>query len=166
MSGFDDNILMELGLRHELTAEEKARWRALVAAHPEMESEGEQELKLNELLRQLVDKPLASNFTAQVLSAIERESAPRPHAHWLSPWRFLASGRWMPKAAAVMLVVAISLVFYQEQAIARAELARSVAVMSTMTKLISVENLQDFEAISRFSQARVEVDEELLAALK
>ncbi len=166
MSGFENDPLREAGLRHELTLEEKARVRAYILAHPELEAEMEFDLKLNELLRQLPDKPLATNFTAQVLEAVQREQKPAlPSRFWRLCFGHL-TGRWLPRAALAMLVLVFGLFSYHHQVNARADMARTVAVMSTITKLVSVDNLQDFEAINRFSQARVEVDEELLAALK
>ncbi|MBI2948458.1 MAG: hypothetical protein HYY23_12510 [Verrucomicrobia bacterium] len=130
----------------------------------------EDEIRLNHLLHHLPDAPLPSNFTARVLSLAEQEADRRtPSAlpgRWQSFTQVLLSMRWSARLAILSAIVAIGLVsVYQYQILARQEVARSVAEVSSVASL-PMDVLMNFEAIQRLPEKSREVDVELLAALK
>src|SRR5262245_52791940 len=94
MSEAEYQALLEASWRRRLTATEEARLQAWLAAHPEEQARWESESSLSQLLEQLPDVPVASNFTARVLQAARSEAA-RPAARpllevvrdWLLPRR-------------------------------------------------------------------------------
>ena len=166
-NGAHYNQLRESSWRRTLTEAEQAELRAHLAAHPEAQADWEAEAGLNELLSRLPDAPVSSNFTARVLQSVEREAAARgrpPLAGWAWGWRGLS---WMPKAAAAMLVVGLSLLAYQRhQVVTRVRVAESLVAVADVRSLpTNPEILKDFEAIRRLSQT-TRADEELLALLK
>src|SRR6266478_5096189 len=69
------NQLRERSWRRELNTDEEAALRGWLAKHPEAQADWESEVALNEALRRLPDAPLSSNFTSQVLQAVQREEA-------------------------------------------------------------------------------------------
>jgi hypothetical protein len=73
----------------------------------------------------------------------------------------------MPKAAAAMLVVGLSLLAYQRhQVVTRVKVAESLVAVADVRSLpTNPEILKDFEAIRRLSQT-TRADEELLALLQ
>ena len=153
--------LRELSWRRKLTVGEEAELRAWLAAHPEAQTEWENEDALTAALGQLPDVPVASNFTARVLQAVEREATarrPRP------AWRLLPP-RWLPRAAFAGSLVGAGLVCYLViQNGERKKLADSVAAVADVSSLPSPEILEDFDAI-RVSNPAPTPDEPLLLAL-
>src|SRR6185295_6857614 len=81
------NQLLDTALRRKLTAEEEARLQVILARDPQAKAVWEEEIALSQLLDGLPDAPLASNFTAQVLQAVESDS----RRHWRAPKLF----RWV-----------------------------------------------------------------------
>ena len=79
MSDAEFNLLLENATRRKLTAVEEARLRAHLASDPSAKAVWEEEMALSQLLDRLPDAPLATNFAAQVLEAVEREE--RRHRH-------------------------------------------------------------------------------------
>ena len=159
--------LLALALKRPLTAAELAQWEACCAAHPAERAAWETALALSELLRQLPPAPVPSNFTAQVLAALDRENAPASRdrvAGWLPRW--LTTGWLRPVAfAAVLLALGVA-AFQQQRHQRRTEVARSLQLPALM-RLPTVELLQDFDAIHSLSQsARGGADVDLLAALE
>src|SRR5262245_52089399 len=75
MNESEYQALMEASWRRPLTDEEQARLDAWLRTHPAAHNEWEAEMALNRLLEQLPEAPVASNFTARVLQALDRESA-------------------------------------------------------------------------------------------
>lgn len=121
--------------------------------------------RLDALLRALPDKPVASNFTARVLQAVERENSTgtaRP-AEWSFAWLRL---HWLPRVAVASLTLASCVFTYQIRVEAhRAQFARSVAAVTQVASMPSPEMLKDFEAIRRLNQ-NPPADRELLALLQ
>lgn len=167
MSAPKHEQLLEKGLRHPLTSAEWAQLQAEWAKHPEPQAPLSEDVVLTQLLHRLPAAAVSSNFTAQVLQAVERDqrqAARRPFV-WMEKWR--PSLRWLRGLA--WAGGAVGLLFfstYSYQAYDRREMARSVAAVSGDTALPSPEVLQDFDAIRRLSQTPSVVDEDLLAALK
>jgi hypothetical protein len=166
MKGTDHNRLLELGLRRKLTREEELELESHYASHPDrgraMEAL-EEENRLNLLVRNLPNYPVASNFTARVLRTVAAESrgkAPRPRGRWGLP---LPSFQWVGGTALAMLLVSAGLFsYYHHQISVRVERAQSVATVSSVASIPTLEMLQDFEAIHRLSHAPKETDWDLL----
>jgi anti-sigma factor RsiW len=155
--------LMEASWRRRLTAAEEARLQAWLAAHPDEQARWESESSLTRLLEQLPDAPVASNFTARVLQAAQRESG-RPAARpllevfrqWLMPRR--ATG----VAWAALAVCVTWFVFYQAESNTNARRANELAIISRAAVLSDPAVVEDFDAIRRLPYAE---DEELFAVL-
>jgi len=115
--------------------------------------------QLRRLLSRLPDAPLASNFTAQVLQAIELEEMRRSRWHLLDwNWRV-----FFPRAAGLTVTVGLAVVvFHQhEMSVQRRQLASSVAIVAAQP-MPSLDALKNFDAIRRMGQT-ARPDNELLA---
>ena len=161
------NEFLATAAQRRLTVEEEARLQAHLAGRPELQAAWEEEAGLNRLLEQLPAAPISSNFTAQVLLALDRETnAPsRPaYAGW---WQRL---RWLeltPRVAVAGLVLCVGLLGYRQHQVSnRTELAKDIYGAGGVAGVPTVEMLKNFEAINRLSQAPQTADLELLAALK
>jgi anti-sigma factor RsiW len=154
--------LMEASWQRPLTAAEEARLQAWLAAHPEEQARWESESALNQLLEQLPDVPVASNFTARVLQATRREAA-RPAARpflqllgqWLLPRR--ATG-----VAWVALAVCVTWFAVNQTQNAKARRASELAVISRAAVVSDPVVVEDFDAIRHLPYAE---DEDLFAVL-
>ena len=119
--------------------------------------------EVRELLKRLPDAPVASNFTARLLAAIDLAEA-RPARRWHFNWNWPA---WLPRltvTAAVVLFVGLTFHHY-ELTSRRTTLAQNVALVAEAQPLPSVDVLNNFEAIQRLGQP-AHADEELLALLQ
>ncbi len=115
--------------------------------------------QLRELLSRLPDAPLASNFTARVLQAIEAEEMRRSRWGILAlDWRVFFPRVTVSAAAAGIAVVAL---YQHELGIQRQNLAQSVVVVASQP-MPGLEALKNFDAIQRMGQA-ARPDDELLA---
>ncbi|HVU27638.1 MAG TPA: hypothetical protein VHG71_07870 [Verrucomicrobiae bacterium] len=125
-------------------------------------SDMELEARLMKVLAKLPDAPVASNFTARVLQAIDLEES-RSARKWTvrRNWHAL-----LPRVAIAAIVIGFAgLGFHRhELAVHRAVLAKNVALVATAQPLPSVDALKNFDVIQRMSQPRA--DEELLALLQ
>ena len=116
--------------------------------------------ELRELLSHLSDAPVASNFTARVMRAVELEDLQTARTHgWRWNWHAL-----LPRAAATAAVVIAAGFAFQQYGAAnrRAEITKSVMIIARAQELPTVEALQNFDAIQRMSQP-AHADEGLLA---
>ena len=159
--------LLEIALKRQLTAAELAQWQTCLAAHPDQRAAWEEDLALNQLLRALPPAPVPSNFTAQVLRALDRDEATAKSSSipkWLAR---LAALRWTrPVAFAALALVAGLFAWQQQRQHARTEVANSLR-LPTLMRLPSMEQLKDFDAINSLSQTSGGgADVELLAALE
>ena len=156
----------ELSWRRELTAAEESELRTWLAAHPDAQADWEVEAGLSEALGRLPDVPVASNFTARVLQAVERESLAGSHQPASIRRRWHWRLRWLPRAAVAAVVLAAGLVSYHHvRVVERKRLLSSVALVSDVSSLPSPKILEDFDAI-RAVPATPPADEQLLALLK
>ncbi|MDB6027729.1 MAG: hypothetical protein JWM68_3952 [Verrucomicrobiales bacterium] len=158
--------LKERSWQRKLTPQEEAELNAFLAAHPEAEIDWTEETALTECLDQLPDAPVSSNFTAQVLQAIELDEKriSRVQKRGWTAWR--AGFKWVFRSAIAGSVACVALLIsYQHQLSQRFEMAQNLGhvVSATNSKM---EWLPDFEAINRMSRVQSPADEELLAALK
>jgi hypothetical protein len=115
-------------------------------------------------MRRLENLPVSTNFSHRVMEAISREPAAKVRVPAIrGRWRLID---WLPKPVWIPLVVGIVFLSCQQyQSHSRRETAQSVAQLSHATSLVSVEVLQNFDAINRLGRT-VPVDEALMAALK
>ena len=118
--------------------------------------------ELRQLLARLPDAPVASNFTAHVLQAVEREEA-RAARKSIFNWNWHALLPRIAVASAVVLFAGLTFHHY-ELASQRRTLANNVRIVAE-TQMPDMEALKNFDAIQRMSQpAHADVD--LLALLK
>lgn len=167
MNGSEYQQLQETAWRRPLTTEEQARLQAHLLAHPEAQEDWDLETMINQGLRKLPDTPLASNFTARVLRAVEREQAAATRPATPAGWRWWPALAWSRAVLVAGLTVGVGLAAYQShRTSARAELAQSLAQVSIVASQPGIELLRDFEAINRLGQAPPGVDLDLLAAAR
>lgn len=162
--------LVEASWRRRLSPDEEARLQAFFTIHPEKQAEWEEEAALNESLRELKEVPLASNFTAQVMLALDRE-ATRAVAEPVSPWDHWSAvlRRYVPRFATAALVVGFSyLGLVQYHAYTQKQVARGmVATIGEVASVLpSPEVLQDFDSINQLRDASKASDQDLLAILE
>ena len=114
--------------------------------------------QLRRLLSRLPDVPVASNFTARVLQAVELEET--RHSGWRIfywNWRVL-----FPRVAVTATVVGFAAVaFHQHELSVRYQKAESVYLVASQP-IPSKEALENFDAIRRMSQT-AHPDNDLLA---
>jgi hypothetical protein len=153
--------LREISWRRKLNSAEERELREWLAAHPEVQDTLELETGLTEALGKLPDVPVASNFTARVLQAVERDGKAQARAQkseW-KMWRRLP--RWLPKVASATVVVTAGLLAYVHnnnvEAMQQAAVKRVAGI-----PLPNPEILTNFEAI-RMVSATPAPDEQLLA---
>jgi anti-sigma factor RsiW len=182
MNDAEAEILMERGLRGRLSAEEEAALLGWFTAHPAGRAAWEEERALSGLLAQLPPGPLSSNFTAVTLAKARLETGRR---HW--KWNITGWRAWFPRLATGSVAVALAfLVYYQHRVTAREQMAQSVATVTRLANLLWVIDLplrqaaneatlpplpdmgvvENFDAIQKLEQARMDVDLDLLAALE
>jgi anti-sigma factor RsiW len=166
MNESDYQALVEASWRRPLTVEEQAQLDAWLATRPETRAGWERETGLNHLLGQLPDVPIASNFTSQVLQALEREVAAEARRPSLAE----RIRRWFRRPApriawASLLLVAAWFGYHQHQTNVQSDMAKGLTVMASVATLSDPTVLQDFDAIQRLSQSAPSDDEELFAVL-
>ena len=117
--------------------------------------------RLDAALRALPDKPVASNFTARVLQAVERNDGARP-----ARGNYFSLFNWLPRTAVATLAVMFALLTYEVRTQARStELAHSLAAFSQVAAMPSPDVLKDFETV-RLLNPKPGADRELLALLQ
>jgi hypothetical protein len=160
------NHLRELAWRRKLTGAEEAELQKLLAAHPEAAAEWELERQLTELVGQTPEAPVvASNFTALVMRAVERETAGGARDRGWTRWRPFRG--WLPKAATAGVVAGVGFfAFYQHQLNARELMARRVASLAAVVSTSDPEMIKNFDSICRLSDAPPAADTELIALMK
>jgi hypothetical protein len=117
--------------------------------------------EMSRLLARLPAAPVASNFTARVMQAIDLEEARSRRSRWSLGWRV-----FLPRAATAMLALSITGLTVQHYRLDahRSTMAKNVALVAG-TPMPSVETLKDFDAIQRMSRPS-RADDELLALLQ
>jgi hypothetical protein len=177
MNEHEQNELWERSLRDQLTPGEQAKLEAWLALRPDLSAQWEEEKALCQLMRQLPDAPISSNFTSQVLQAVALEERAAQHERAEAP----VTGGFMVwlrhhlvQLTASTAVVALATVLALQQvpttntvtpADSRQEIADQIKVLAE-APVPSVDVLKDYEAIRRLSQVSAEPDLELLAALQ
>ena len=120
----------------------------------------ELEARLSRALARLPDAPVPSNFTAQVLQAVELEESRRSRK-WSWNWHAL-----LPRIAVTAAVVLFAgLTFHHYELTSRRNaLAQNVVLVAGSQPLPSMDALKNFDVIQRMSQPRA--DDELLALMQ
>jgi len=165
MNDADYQKVRELSWQRKLTEAEDAELQKYLAAHPEAKVDWETDAELNRFLDGLpAAPPVASNFTARVMEAVERETAIPAHAEgWFARGRLR---NWLPRAAAACLVAGVVLLGYHEhQTRAREAMARRVADLARAVSA-SPELLANYDHIRRLGDTPPKADTNLLALLK
>lgn len=160
--------LRQISWRRKLTPEEETRLQGWLAAHPEKQAEWDLEQSLSDQLRHLSNAPLSSNFTSQVMQALDAELARqeregRGGRTWLQ-WLHKFAPRLAPVSIALVVAVTFFVHYHgddKEQFHQR--VVESVAVYATDDYMLKPEVLADFDAIQKLPPA---TDEDLLAALQ
>lgn len=164
--------LVEAAWLRELTPGELQQLEAVLKRDASALDQWRAEMALNSALRRLPDRALPSNFTAQVLQAVERADRQSQSVATEGGWLGQVF-RWQPVGwAALALALGVGGVAYQRVA-ERNRIARDLCSIPAVQKLPSAEVLQDFDAILHLGQVpeapggeKSFSDEELLAALK
>jgi hypothetical protein len=125
-----------------------------------MNNEQDVQKQVRGLLSRLPNTPVASNFTARVMQAIELEDERRSR-QWVLGWHWHAL---LPRlAVATVLVGFAAFTFRQHELyVQQVALAKSIALEAGSQPLPSVDALKNFDAIQRMSQA-APPDNDLLA---
>ncbi|HEY1662277.1 MAG TPA: hypothetical protein VGI03_07650 [Verrucomicrobiae bacterium] len=121
---------------------------------------------LHKMLARLPDAPVASNFTARVMQAIELEEA-RSRRRGNFAWSLIGNWRGLvPRAAVAVLALSFAGLTLQHHRVAgeRTALAKN-AVFVAQTPMPSVDALKNFNTIKNMSQP-ARADDELLALLQ
>jgi hypothetical protein len=133
--------------------------RAKLSAEPDLAAEA----RLTAALAKTPNVPVASNFTARVMDAIEREEQLAARARgWRWSWRFMFPRVAM--AAAVLVFSGVSIQHYEANSY-RHEMIRTVVMVTGDKSAPSVDVLKDFDVIQRMSQS-AHADGDLLAAFQ
>ena len=157
--------LKEAGWRRPLTADEKARLREVLTAHPEWRPSWDEEAALNGLLRRLPRAAVSTNFTARVVQAARSLPAKPAWRRRLASFPWLPAA-WVPRVAlAAAMVCCGALSFHEYQVLRRAQVAREVATVSHLAGLPPIDWLENFETINRMNKVKV-ADDDLLTVLQ
>jgi len=97
--------LVKLSMRCGLSPEERSRLEAHFAAQPELRSDWEEEWAISRALQSLPNIPVSSNFTAQVMQALDAEAR---SAERRFPWSRLWVPRLWPRLGLGVLALGIA----------------------------------------------------------
>ena len=157
------NALRDSNWRRPLDAAEDARARAYLAANLAAQRDWELDAELTQLLAQVPNAPVPSNFTHQVLAALDREDRPTASGAFAGAWwrRWLL--RPMPRLARGLALVLVMAFFgYLEyQSHRQAKLTQALLQVAHANGLNQPGIFQDFEVIQRLGQVPQPADEEL-----
>jgi hypothetical protein len=164
-----ENHYRELGWRQRLTEEEQARLQKYLSAHPEARGEWDAESQLNRLLEKLPEAPpAASNFTALVMQAVERDAAVSTREGHVRGWSWISFRAWLIRGAMACAVFAVGgLAFYQHQLGERRMMAQDVAKLAEAYSAAGPAPTQDFDSISRLgAETPAKPDTTLIALMQ
>ena len=162
MNDADYEELKETAWRRKLSPAEEAKLQEWLGQNPNQQADWEAELGLNQLLGQLPQVAVASNFTARVLQELDKDSASSARHQNSGAW----FTRWFRRPAAGLAWAAVLMVtgwlgyhqFSKPSGVARAD------DLAVLVKTVGQEPalFEDFDAIYTLPQAD---DEELYAVL-
>jgi anti-sigma factor RsiW len=168
MNEMRNEELVRLSLRRELAPEEASKLEAHFAAHPEQRALWDEERAVSRAVQSLPDVPVSSNFTAQVLQALERESRDVTREPVRRPW--FAS--LFPRIGLAGLALCVGVLAAQKWVQTEKQEKFAADVSFAARDLAAVPNaelLQDFDAIRELGQVStvsLAGDEELLRVLQ
>ena len=168
MNDSDFQKFRELAWRRPLTRDELAKVREHLAEHPEARADWHAEASLSQLLEKLPEAPTVStNFTSQIMQAIERDKSATSRAH-ASGSVFAWLGRnWMPRFAVAGVAAAVAVIsVHQYQSSARAKMAIQVAGFADAVSASGTDVLENFDSIYRLSDSPPKADTDLIALMK
>ena len=96
--------LREQAWRRPLTPDERSRLQDYFLVHSEAQADWEEDAALTQLLTRMPNAPLSSNFTAQVVQAIQLEQRRQQRKGAPGLWRLRS---WLPRLAVAGLVVGL-----------------------------------------------------------
>jgi len=133
--------------------------RAAMGKVPDLEVEA----RLTASLAKLPNVPVASNFTARLMAAVELEESV-PATTWRLRWNWRVL---IPRVMATAAVLIFTGLFWEHYELSsqRRMLAENVAQVASAKPIPSLEALYNFDAIQRMSQP-VAADKELLALMQ
>jgi hypothetical protein len=144
--------LLETSWRRELTPEEQARLRALLETCPEVDGAWQAEASLTRLLRRLPSPAPSSNFTRQVLSALETSEDATGLSLALRWWHRWTAAPWARIAWAAAALLLVLAAFQQYHVSSRNRLVHTLARLPEVATLPSPESLLDFDAIQQLGR--------------
>src|SRR5689334_4115003 len=107
MSPAEHNELTGALQRGKLTAQQEKQIEDYLATHPGEREFWEEEMRLSQVLGQVPDLPVSSNFTARVREAVRQEQQGPLRT---SPgWGRSLFSHWVPKLATALAVVSLGL---------------------------------------------------------
>ena len=136
----------------QTASSEAAAWKPGAESRPEALAQLDADLILNNLLRELPNAPVPSNFTSRVMEQIQlaQRAAQRPAG--LGWWHRISHLAWLRKLVVAGTFLAVGLLSYQQyQMSVRRDLAQSVASLSMVVQP-TLDVLQDYHAIDGFQQ--------------
>jgi anti-sigma-K factor RskA len=163
------NDFIELSWRQRLTDAERASLQEYLAAHPEAKADCEAESQLSRLLEKLPEAPpVASNFTARVMQAVERETEVQTRERNTGGWRWVSLRVWLARTVTACVVVgAVFFGLYEHQLGERRMMAQNVAKLAEAYSAASPVSTEDFDPISRLgSEAPAKPDTDLIALMQ
>jgi anti-sigma factor RsiW len=162
--------LVEAAWRRQLSSEEKAALASFLALHPEKQTEWGEDLALTEILRQLPQPQVSSNFTARTLEALAAELRHSERSASRAPRWLKWTHRLTPRYAVAVLLVMGSILGVFEYRIHDQKRRVTQEMVSTLGRAAAVlpapELLQDFDSIQLLGSVSTPSDEDLLAVLE
>ncbi|MDB6031556.1 MAG: hypothetical protein JWM16_1894 [Verrucomicrobiales bacterium] len=169
MNQLEYKQLQEISWKRKLSAEEEVSIQAYLLTQPEAQADWDDDQALTYVLERLPNAPLPSNFTAQVMLALDLETAAEERkTPQTRGWRWWLH-QFLPKAALGLLTISLGVLgVTQYQNHLRQEMLQKTVQFSHVAGFLpEAEMWQDFEAIRRLNATAPPVsDDELLAALK
>jgi anti-sigma factor RsiW len=163
-SVFDE--LTRLSLKRELTVDERAKMEAVLAAHPELREQWDEEAALSATLKTTPDVPVSSNFTSRVLAAIDIEERATERQKRTLSWRerlHLFRARIATGFALAVVLLWSGYQYHDKQQ--EQKLADVRAFSRELASVPNPEILKDFDAINQMRQVSAVADDDILVAL-
>lgn len=162
MNEQEQNELWEKSLRDRLTPGEQVQLDAWLATRPDLFAQWQEEKALCQVIRQLPDAPVSSNFTALVMQAVAQEERAAQRTEAAVSGSFMT---WLRQhlvqltASTAVVALAAVLAVQQQQPTqtvvapdANQAMAEQIKEMAKVGPVPSVDLLMDYEPIRRMSQ--------------
>lgn len=160
---------IDLHWQRTLTPEETGQWEAFLRENPNHHEAWKWDHQLIEGVHQLEDAPLSNNFTSRVIRSVEHlqpdsplqeDRKQRRESGWFSKWWSLPAIR-MAGTSAILLAG-----FWIWQWDPKApNMVESITTVTEAETVPTLDELENFDAISGLAQTSTEVDWELVFAM-